>query len=117
MKYLKMNQEAGPTTPSSRENPRHMTASQDQLHLGLVQMSCGPNPADNLEKAVRGIRQAAQAGAQVICLQELFRSLYFCQRQDPALFDLAESIPGPSTERLSRVARETGVVVVASLFE
>jgi N-carbamoylputrescine amidase len=85
--------------------------------VGLVQMRCDPEPEANLEKAVARIQQAAAAGAQIICLQELFRSPYFCQREDPKLFDLAEPIPGPSSERLSRVARETGTVIVASLFE
>jgi N-carbamoylputrescine amidase len=85
--------------------------------VGLVQMRCEPEPEANLEKAVARIQQAAAAGAQIICLPELFRSLYFCQREDPKLFDLAEPIPGPSSERLSRVARETGTVLVASLFE
>ena len=94
-----------------------MTPPQGQLNLGLVQMSCSQEPEANLEKAIARIREAAQAGAQIVCLQELFRSLYFCQREDPSLFDLAEPIPGPSTERLSRVARETGTVIVASLFE
>jgi N-carbamoylputrescine amidase len=87
------------------------------ITLGLVQMSCGPEPEANLTKAIERIRQAAAAGAQVICLQELFRSHYFCQREDPSLFDLAEPIPGPTTERLAHVARETGTVIVASLFE
>src|SRR4051812_20842096 len=87
------------------------------LTLGLVQMRCGPSPPANLDKAVELIHKAAGQGAQIICLQELFRSLYFCQRQDPALFDLAEPIPGPSTERLSAAARETGTVVIGSLFE
>jgi N-carbamoylputrescine amidase len=94
-----------------------MAARPDVFHLGLVQMRCEPEPEANLERAVARIRQAAEAGAQVVCLQELFRSQYFCQRQDPGLFDLAEPIPGPSSERLGRVARETGTVVVASLFE
>jgi N-carbamoylputrescine amidase len=85
--------------------------------LGLVQMRCDPEPEANLNKAVARIRQAADAGAQIICLQELFRSPYFCQRQDASLFDLAEPIPGPSTERLAQVARETGTVVIGSLFE
>jgi N-carbamoylputrescine amidase len=85
--------------------------------LALVQMRCDADAEANLEKAVAGIRQAAKAGAQLICLQELFRTPYFCQKQDPSLFDLAETIPGPSTERLSKVAHEAGVVVVASLFE
>lgn len=85
--------------------------------VGLVQMRCDPEPEANLNKAVARIRQAAAGGAQFICLQELFRSPYFCQRQDPKLFDLAEPIPGPSSEGLGQVARETGTVIVASLFE
>jgi N-carbamoylputrescine amidase len=85
--------------------------------LALVQMRCDADPAANLEKAIAGIRQAAKAGAHLVCLQELFRSPYFCQKQDPELFNLAEPIPGPSTERLGAVAREAGLVVVASLFE
>ncbi len=88
-----------------------------QFTVGLVQMRCGLNPADNLERALQGIFQAARQGAQVICTQELFRAQYFCQRQDPSLFDLAEPIPGPSTDRLARAARETGTVIVGSLFE
>jgi N-carbamoylputrescine amidase len=80
-------------------------------------MSCGPDPDANLEKAADRVREAARQGANVICLPELFRAQYFCQREDIALFDLAEAIPGPSTEKLGAVAREAGVVVVASLFE
>jgi N-carbamoylputrescine amidase len=94
-----------------------MSNSVPALTVGLIQMECGTDPDANLEKAVERVRQAAHAGAQIICLPELFRSQYFCQRHDPALFDLAEPIPGPSTERLSRVARDTGAVVLASLFE
>jgi N-carbamoylputrescine amidase len=94
-----------------------MAAPPDTFTLGLVQMSCGTDPEANLKKAVARIREAAASGAQIVCLQELFRSQYFCQRQDPALFDLAEPIPGPATEQLARTARETGTVVVASLFE
>jgi N-carbamoylputrescine amidase len=89
----------------------------DTFTLGLIQMRCETSSALNLEKAVAAVHKAAAAGAQIICLPELFRSPYFCQRQDPALFDLAEPIPGPSTERLSKAARETGSVVVGSLFE
>jgi N-carbamoylputrescine amidase len=92
-------------------------SSLDNVILGLVQMRCGPEPEANLDKAIERIRQAATAGAQIICLPELFRSQYFCQRQDPSLFDLAEPIPGPSTERLGQVARETNTVIIASLFE
>src|SRR5229473_4599120 len=85
--------------------------------IGLIQMRCDPRPEANMENAIARIRQAAAAGAQIICLPELFRSPYFCQRQDPSNFDLAEPIPGPSTERLGQVARETGAVIIASLFE
>jgi N-carbamoylputrescine amidase len=85
--------------------------------IGLVQMRCGLDPRENLDKAAARIVDAAAQGAQVICLQELFRSQYFCQKEDAALFDLAEPIPGPSTETLAKVARDKGVVVIASLFE
>jgi N-carbamoylputrescine amidase len=94
-----------------------MTDTPHALTLGLVQMSCTADPDANLDRAAGRIREAAEAGAQIVCLQELFRSPYFCQRQDPALFDLAEPIPGPSTERLGKLARATGTVVIASLFE
>jgi N-carbamoylputrescine amidase len=80
-------------------------------------MRCGADPRENLDKAVERVREAARAGAQVICLQELFRTPYFCQREDHAVFDLAEPIPGPTTETLGRIAKESNVVVVASLFE
>src|SRR5262249_36959296 len=92
-------------------------ARKDVLTLALVQMRCSADADANMEKAMARIRQAAAAGAQVVCLPELFRSPYFCQREDPALFDLAEPVPGPSTERLGEVARETGAAVIASLFE
>jgi len=95
-----------------------MTKGQsDLLKLALVQMSCASEPEANMEKALARIRQAADAGAGVVCLPELFRSPYFCQREDASNFDLAEPIPGPSTERLGKVARETNTVVIASLFE
>jgi N-carbamoylputrescine amidase len=87
------------------------------VHIGLAQMTCSEDPAANLDKAIARIRQASAQGAQIVCLQELFRSLYFCQSEDVETFDLAEPIPGPSTEALSQVARECGVVIVASLFE
>lgn len=91
--------------------------STPDYRLGLIQMSCTPDPDANLDKAADLVRQAAREGANLICLPELFRAQYFCQREDVALFDLAEPIPGPSTERLAAVAREEKVVVVASLFE
>jgi N-carbamoylputrescine amidase len=88
-----------------------------KYRLGLVQMSCSTDPAVNLEKALVKIREAAAMGAQVVCLQELFRSQYFCRVESAELFDLAETIPGPSTEAIAKLARELKVVVVASLFE
>ena len=88
-----------------------------KFRVGLVQMSCTPNPEENLEAAIGHVRAAAKQGAQVVCLPELFQTQYFCQREDLKLFDLAEPIPGPTTERLSAVAREAKVALVASLFE
>ena len=87
------------------------------MTLGLIQTRCGLDPAANLQTALEGIRTAAHRGAQIICLQELFRSQYFCQTEDHDHFALAEPIPGPSTEAITPLARELGVVVVASLFE
>jgi N-carbamoylputrescine amidase len=85
--------------------------------IGLVQMSMGPDPEANLESAVRHVREAAARGAKIVCLPELFRAQYFCQREDTRLFDIAEPIPGPSTQRLGDLARELRVTIVASLFE
>ncbi|HEU0124249.1 MAG TPA: carbon-nitrogen hydrolase [Bryobacteraceae bacterium] len=91
--------------------------SQRPFRVGLVQTSCSPDPSENLEKAAQKVREAAKAGAQIICLQELFRSQYFCRKEDADLFDLAEPIPGESTAVMARLAKELGVVIVASLFE
>jgi N-carbamoylputrescine amidase len=92
-------------------------AAERKFGVALVQMALSPDPRENLEKAVGRVEQATQAGAEVICLPELFRSLYFCQREDPAAFDLAEPVPGPTTQALGEVARKLGVVVIAPLFE
>lgn len=89
----------------------------DVVSVGLVQMSCEQRPEVNLKKAISGINEAAKRGAQIVCLQELFRSQYFCQIEDIQLFKLAETIPGPSTEALCKVAKQKKVVIVASLFE
>ncbi len=89
----------------------------EKFRVGLVQMSCTPVPEENLERAVTHVREAARRGAQVVCLPELFQTQYFCQREDAALFDLAEAIPGPTTQRLGQLAAELGIVLVASLFE
>src|SRR3984885_3460913 len=94
-----------------------MTANPRKYTVGLVQMQMGPDPDANFESAVNHVRQAARQGANIVCLPELFRAQYFCQREDIRLFDLAESIPGPSTARLAEVARELRVAIVASLFE
>jgi len=85
--------------------------------IGVVQMSCTPDPDENLEKAAGMVRDAARQGANVVCLPELFRAQYFCQREDTELFNLAEPIPGPSTEHLGAVAREEKITIIASLFE
>src|SRR5579883_640312 len=85
--------------------------------VALIQMSCEASVEANLAKAVARVREAAQAGAKLVCLPELFRAQYFCQREDHALFDTAESIPGPSTDCLTKAAREAGIVLIASLFE
>ncbi|WP_128544025.1 carbon-nitrogen hydrolase [Larkinella soli] len=88
-----------------------------KINIGLVQMACTEDLEANLEKAIAGIREAAAKGAQIVCLQELFRSLYFCDVEDHHNFSLAEAIPGPTTARLGEVARETDTVIIASLFE
>ena len=87
------------------------------VRVGLTQMGCGADPADNLRRQVRLAHAAAQQGAQIICTQELFRSQYFCQAEDHRFFKLAETIPGPSTEALAKVARKHLAVVIASVFE
>ncbi len=88
-----------------------------KLNVGLVQMGCSSDAKENLNKAILGIREAASKGANIVCLQELFTSLYFCDVEDYENFKLAESIPGATTDELSAIAKETGVVIIASLFE
>ena len=87
------------------------------VKIGLVQMSCTASVSENLKKAESGIREAAAKGAQIICLQELFTYLYFCDVEEYENFKLAEPVPGPSSDALSHVAKELGVVIIASLFE
>jgi N-carbamoylputrescine amidase len=94
-----------------------MSRTSEPFTVGLVQMRCSTDPDANLRRACEGLREAAGRGAQVACLPELFRTQYFCQVEDSSRFDLAEPIPGPTTEALARVARETGLVVVGSIFE
>ena len=90
---------------------------ENNLTIALVQMACGTVPRENLGSALAKVEEAARRGAKIICLPELFRSQYFCQREDPALFDLAESVPGPSTEALGKVAGKHKVVMIVPVFE
>ncbi len=85
--------------------------------VALIQMACAPSTVENLDRACDFVRQAARDGARIVCLPELFRAQYFCQREDHALFALAEPIPGPSTERLGAIVREEKITLIASLFE
>ncbi|MBK5292401.1 MAG: carbon-nitrogen hydrolase [Acidobacteriia bacterium] len=94
-----------------------MAESPDPFRIGLVQMSCSSGRSENLAKAEAHVEEAARQGAQIICLQELFQSQYFCREENAAWFDLAETVPGPTTAALSKVAAARKVVVVAPLFE
>ena len=87
------------------------------IHAGLVQHRCTPDRDENIHRSVAGVRAAAARGANLVVLQELHATPYFCQTEDPGCFDLAEPVPGPSTETFARLARELGVVLVTSLFE
>src|SRR5713101_8936943 len=91
--------------------------AQNNTRVALVQMRCGADPEKNFSRALDFIRDAAKKGARIVCLPELFRSQYFCQTEDHKNFELAEEVPGRSTSALGEIARETGVVIVASLFE
>src|SRR5947209_19131662 len=89
----------------------------NKFTIGLVQMRCTANADENLARAIEKIREAAKCGAQIISLHELFRSEYFCRTEDPELFNLAESVPGPTTGILAPLAKELNVALVVSLFE
>src|SRR6266513_814919 len=107
---------------TSRENTFKVVQRDPSTSLGitkiaLVQMRCGMEPEKNLARAIEFIRDAAQQGAEIVCLPELFRSQYFCQTEDHKNFDLAEQVPGKTTAVLGQVARETGTLIIASLFE
>jgi N-carbamoylputrescine amidase len=91
--------------------------AQKSFQVGLVQMAMSADAAANVERAVKGVRDAAQKGAEVVCLPEMYRTPYFCQREDAALFDLAETVPGPSTEAFQKAAKDAGVAVVVPIFE
>ena len=87
------------------------------VSFALIQLSCDEDRSKNTEKTFSAIREAASKGDQIICLQELFQSVYFCYEENPSFFDLAETIPGPLTNQLGDLAKELGVVIVASMFE
>ncbi len=91
--------------------------NKNRANVALIQMSCGDDPRENLDKCLTRIEEAANQGAHIVSTQELFRSRYFCQSEDHANFDLAEPIPGPSTEAFSKLAAARGIVIVGSLFE
>ena len=94
-----------------------MEKAPEIITLGMLQHACNADPAHNLDYTLNAAKNAAQAGAQIICTQELFASQYFCQSESHENFDLAEPIPGPKTEAFQELARAEGVVIVASLFE
>ncbi len=87
------------------------------MKIALLQMTCSPDKGENIEKAARYVREAASKGADLICLQELFSTIYFAYTQDPKFFDLAEGIPGPTTDRMAKEAKENNIAIVAPLFE
>jgi N-carbamoylputrescine amidase len=92
-------------------------SSEAIVNVGLIQTSCSPDPVANLKKTLTAAERAAKEGAQIICTQELFRSQYFCQSEDHKNFELAEPVPGPTTEAFQQLAKNHQVVVIASLFE
>jgi N-carbamoylputrescine amidase len=89
----------------------------EKVRIGIPQLNCSASPEENMAKTIMAVRKLAESGAQVVVLQELFRSLYFCDEEDYSNFALAEVIPGPSTEKLGKLAAELDIVIVASLFE
>ncbi len=120
----KANAKAGHAKPGGAKPgyAKHDTAKpgdakEERFNVGLVQMSSGPDPEANVAKAVARVKDAARQGAHIVCLPELFRTQYFCQREDAALFDLAEPVPGPTTQALAQAAKDNKVVVIASVFE
>jgi len=89
----------------------------ENFRVGLVQMSATADPDENLKRAILRVEEAARKGARIVCLPELFQTQYFCQREDAALFDLAEPIPGPTSAKLADTARRLRIVLIGSLFE
>jgi N-carbamoylputrescine amidase len=114
MKKTRSNRASARQSVATRVRP---SAAGSIVNVGLTQMACAPEFKTNLANQSRLIEQAARQGAQIICTQELFGSQYFCQVEDHRFFKLAETIPGPSTDRFGKIARKHGVVIIASLFE
>src|SRR5690348_3736948 len=119
MKHPKpaLNRRAAKTASSTSAAPSPAKSTTGRVKIGLVQMTCSSDPAENMAKALARINEAADRGAEIICTQELFRSQYFCQAEDHNNFALAEPIPGPSTEAFQKLARQRRVTIIASLFE
>jgi N-carbamoylputrescine amidase len=92
-------------------------AMRNRFTVALIQMACAPDPRENLDRAMARVEEAARSGAGLVCLPELFRSQYFCQREDAAFFDLAEPVPGPTTEVMAKIAKKRNVVIIAPVFE
>ncbi len=103
--------------PAPKKLPRPAAPSATKTRLAIIQMRCVEAPEANQRAAEKHIRAAAKMGAGIVCLPELYRSLYFCQEEDHRHFQLADEIPGPTTERLGKLAAELGIVLIASLFE
>src|SRR5207253_10526619 len=113
-----MSSEAETSRESTlKVSQRDPSTSLGMTKIALIQMRCGPEPPKNFARAIDFIRDAAKNGAQIVCLPELFRSRYFCQSENHDNFSLAETIPGPSTDALTKLAREKSIIIVASLFE
>ncbi|MEM0118391.1 MAG: nitrilase-related carbon-nitrogen hydrolase, partial [Conexivisphaerales archaeon] len=87
------------------------------MKISLLQMTCSSDKEKNVEKAISYAKKASEEGSQVLCLQELFSTIYFAYTQEPRYFELAESIPGPTTEKLQSAAREYGIAIIAPIFE
>src|ERR1700743_3828396 len=102
---------------NGKPSPRRAASSGRIVNVAITQMACNADPDDNLARQVALLDRAAKQGGQILCTQELFRSQYFCQVEDHRFFKLAETIPGPSTDELGKIAKKYGVVIVASLFE
>src|SRR4051812_44019016 len=115
MKHKALKNNGAKASANDTSSRSHRSSS--IVNVGLTQMSCSADVRENRAKQIRLVEQAAKQGAQIICTQELFASQYFCQVEDHRFFKLAETIPGPSTDAFTKIAKKHGVVIIASLFE